>query len=66
MIGDEIISGNPHLIHINNFFKKLDKHGVILFVQENRFPPSSPVHHMLARLWRGTMRLDIVFLMACL
>jgi hypothetical protein len=26
MIGDERISGNPYLVHINNFFKKLDKH----------------------------------------
>ena len=34
-------------LHINNFFKKLDKHGVILFLQENRFPSSSSVHHMV-------------------
>jgi len=38
MIGDETISGNPHLIHINDFFKKLDEDGAILPIQENRSP----------------------------
>ena len=38
MIGNEAISGDPHLVHINHFFKKLDKYGVVAFIHENRFP----------------------------
>ena len=41
MIGDEAIGGNPNLVHFNDFLKKFDEDGVVLFVQKNRFPPST-------------------------
>ncbi len=34
MIGHETISADPRLVHINHFFKMLDKHGVALFAQD--------------------------------